>query len=64
MNEWQPIATSPEDGSWFLTWGQYSGYRVERRFREVPLSTSIMAPTHWMPLPAPPVAAPGDEERR
>jgi hypothetical protein len=54
-NGWQPIATCPQDGSWFLGWNEDCGCFV---WRDGPglITGEDPAPTHWMPLPAPPTA--------
>lgn len=51
--DWQPIATAPQDWSWFLAWCADLGHFVYR------LGPGLIAgeepePTHWMPLPQPP----------
>jgi hypothetical protein len=50
---WQPIATCPQDGSWFLGWNDDCGCFV---WRDGPglITGEDPAPTHWMPLPDPP----------
>jgi hypothetical protein len=59
---WQPIATAPKDGRPFLMWA--AGSRVTEGFwddlklffRSSYLSPLFaFRPTHWMPLPDPPV---------
>jgi hypothetical protein len=55
---WQPIATAPDDRTWFLAWSADLGFFVYR------LGPGLIAseepdPTHWMPLPAPPGAETG-----
>jgi len=50
---WQPIATAPKDGSWFLGWNADCGHIV---YRDGPglIAGEDPEPTHWMPLPVPP----------
>lgn len=52
--EWQPIGTHPKDSRWLLGWEYDQGCFV---FRDGPglLTGEDPMPTHWMPLPAPPV---------
>lgn len=61
MSEWQPIETAPRDGTHFLT------YRPDRIQEAWWKSDSELGgfgftyagysfPTHWMPLPKPPIA--------
>ncbi len=64
---WRPIAEAPKDGRLFIAWGA----------GDVPYVTSHLSadtfahlgghpkpvPTHWMPLPSPPLPAIGDRAR-
>lgn len=57
MSEWQPIATAPQEGTWFLTWGEKEDYglcRVLPWMADEPAYDKWGDATHWMPLPAPP----------
>ena len=51
---WRDIATAPKDGTWFLAWDEDCGYYT---YRDGPgfIPSEEPAPTHWMPLPAPPL---------
>lgn len=70
-SEWQPIETAPRDGTW--VWAYYPVKTFEDRqqvaqwvtdghgeSRWVDASDHIdwTQPTHWAPLPAPPVVTP------
>jgi hypothetical protein len=73
MSEWQDIATAPKDGRqiivyfpelgpWQVRWSTEvfdNGFWcvTDRKFEDRPLRGWIKAPTHWQPLPAPPVEA-------
>lgn len=62
--QWQPIATAPRDGTWFLAvtagadWWRpriVRFYDERDRFpKHENMSPWSVAPTHWMPLPEPP----------
>lgn len=61
VEDWQPIETAPKDGCTILIAGQYGGigvWYVETSFYQPPGHWSgrkIDPPSHWMPLPLPPV---------
>lgn len=76
MNGWQPIETCPDDGFFLVhedgairamfrtegRWGAtarptdtFGDLRMDLRAVEC-----ISEPTHWMPLPEPPLATPGN----
>ncbi|WP_294138285.1 hypothetical protein [Sphingomonas sp.] len=61
---WQPIGTAPRDGTRFLAFGMLHGANditVATYSSYYGLVTEpgrwVIAPTHWMPLPAAPVTA-------
>lgn len=65
MSEWQPIETSPRDGTWFLAydlkhqWRDRASVAVVRRLHPAtaPMDKNGYTYgnlTHWMPLPDPP----------
>ena len=62
---WQPIETAPKDGTPILVFDEGAiciatfadDYWWDNGAMTIP-------PTHWMPLPDPPVAARGDAEGR
>jgi hypothetical protein len=66
---WQPIETAPKGGKWVLLWwpavtdAPFVGYCVLGEWRAATSGdkwSRSPGPTHWMPLPAPPVATPGE----
>lgn len=74
MSEWQPIETAPEkkdilvaapdkDSGWvaWVDWYNGGGHQNESSWSTFPRLVWLpMLPTHWMPLPPPPV----ETERR
>lgn len=59
--EWQPIETAPRDGTWLLLWD--GGCRLIGHFyppegRWDNADGDELKPTHWTPLPEPPVLSP------
>lgn len=63
-DQWQLIKHAPRDGSRFLAWTIGRGWgaagptylvEIARWSGNYFASTSGATPTHWMPLPAPPV---------
>lgn len=69
---WRPIASAPKDGRQVLLWWPYwtkrptIGYWKHTRWiAEASLSEADTdpTPTHWMPLPTPPVPADTEERR-
>lgn len=56
--DWQPIASAPKDGSPILTWDGEAMFVVEWDAQSwYDADAWPRQPTHWMPLPSPPVAA-------
>lgn len=70
-NGWQTIETAPKDGTWVLV-HRHGWYLPEVAQRSIyaPVWQTLnhgVAPTHWMPLPAPPAALdarPSKEDQR
>jgi len=63
---WQPIETAPLGGKWVLLWWPeitdcaIEGYRVNDTWRTISDHRStdgFGGPTHWHPIPAPPLTA-------
>ncbi len=54
---WQPIDTAPKDGKIVLLYSETdcrTGYWLKRLLSQGGQWSSVLRPTHWMPLPAPP----------
>jgi hypothetical protein len=65
VNGWLPIESCPQDGTWFLACNASSRFLIARpigpgadEFEDFfHLDYLSEKPTHWHPLPAPPVSA-------
>jgi len=61
MSEWQDISTAPKDGTRILVYQRIGGPDFVRWIGaphnkwSIDGFGSVDKPTHWMPLPAPPV---------
>lgn len=55
---WQPIATAPRDWMWFIGLSPTEGMSITMGYSAFQDDNDL---THWMPLPAPPVSAEGEE---
>lgn len=61
MGEWQDISTAPRDGL-VIVYNKHRGVEVREadgdwwRLCSDPRTQQVTSITHWMPLPAPPVA--------
>lgn len=65
--QWQPIATAPrEDGIEVLTWDGISIRVAVRAYDDKwwTLGLPAFVPSHWMPLPEPPMVNAALEERK
>lgn len=56
---WQPIETAPRDGTKVITFDPEWGMRMDWFDRLDCVSGWLGEPTHWQPLPPPPVRATG-----
>ena len=68
--DWRPIETAPRNGKWVLLWWPnitdvpFTGYFSDGKWRGAPGGDTWSVepcPTHWRPLPAPPVTK-GEEQ--
>jgi hypothetical protein len=66
VTDWQPIETAPKDGTriivanYTVVWSDVSWVKRPRageRWEHLTLGAVHFAPTHWMPIPKPPVSA-------
>lgn len=56
MSEWQPIETAPRDGTIILSFDTSAGIPIDlAHWLNGTWRDDGGEPTHWMPLPSPPV---------